>query len=73
MKTMHPNLEGFRPLRFGKIHLRCPKCGRKQANQGRQAGDPPKAVLMELLCPECVNGNFDMSTYRDGDYNEVPQ
>ncbi len=50
---------GFRKLRSGCIHLRCPKCGRKQSNNMRHPDDHPTAFLMELLCENCDAGTKD--------------
>lgn len=54
---------GFRPLRPGKIHTRCPVCGRKQSNMPRQKYDIAGAFLVELACPKCSDSSPD-----DGDY-----
>jgi len=43
---------GFRPLRRGRIHMRCPLCGRKQSNVRRERYDPEGAVLAEIPCPK---------------------
>lgn len=50
-------VSGFKPARPGKIHLRCPKCGRKQSNMDRHPEyDHPTAFLVELLCDKCGQG-----------------
>ena len=55
---------GFRPLKAGRIHLRCPKCGRKQSNMPRMPYDPPRAVLVEIFCNQCgAGGKTDFSGY----------
>jgi hypothetical protein len=58
-------VSGFHKARPGKIHMRCPKCGRKQSNMDRSAEhDHPTAYLMELLCDACGMGcKDDAPTY----------
>lgn len=47
---------GYRKLRPGRIHLYCPKCGRKRSNVRRNEDyDPPNAVISHVWC--C--GDFD--------------
>lgn len=75
--TMNENktmLSGFRPLRSGRIHLRCPKCGRKQSNMARYDCDPADAALAEVHCPKCASGSKDPGTqYFDASGREVEQ
>ena len=53
-------VSGFKPARPGRIHLRCPRCGRKQSNIPRHAEhDHPTAYLVELLCDKCGAGCKD--------------
>ena len=47
---MTDRMTGFKPLKAGRIHLRCYACGRKMSNMDRQADDPPDAVLCETEC-----------------------
>lgn len=47
---------GFQPLRKGKIHVYCHRCGRKQSNMERTDYDPPSAVLVHTECIRCGNG-----------------
>lgn len=42
--------DGFAKLKSGRIHLRCPICGRKQSNTVRQEYDPINAFLFEVPC-----------------------
>ena len=52
---------GFVKLKKGCIHLRCPGCGRKQSNVRRAEDyDPPDAVLVEVLCPNCGADTKDL-------------
>lgn len=51
---------GFRPLRPGRIHMRCPRCGRKQSNVVRQKFDHPTAFMFEELCDKCDHGCKDI-------------
>jgi hypothetical protein len=42
---------GYAKLRPGRIHLYCPKCGRRMSNADREATyDPPDAVLSHVWC-----------------------
>ena len=56
---------GFKPLRPGRIHYRCPGCGRKQSNMPKRDGkdgyppDPKNAFLAETCCPKCCVGHKD--------------
>lgn len=45
---------GFSRLREGRIHIRCPQCGRKQSNALRESYDPPLATLAEIGCGDCA-------------------
>ncbi len=51
---------GFAKLRDGRIHMRCPSCGRKWSNMKRQSYDPPNGFLAELGCEKCSMGGKDM-------------
>ena len=65
-------LVGFKPLKPGKIHLLCPKCGRKQSNNPREeAYDPPNAAVIQIQCPKCNGGDFDSEMYFDSKGNEI--
>lgn len=57
--------QGFKPIRPGRIHLRCPRCGRKQSNMPRAPLDPPKAFLLEVFCDCIQGGKDDFSGYYD--------
>jgi hypothetical protein len=63
---------GFKPLQPGRIHLMCPKCGRKQSNMPRCEFDPQSAFLVSIECPKCNAGDFGGAAYFDRDGNEVP-
>ena len=72
MREFPERLEGFGRLMEGRIHLRCPKCGRKMRNIRREKNDHPKAVLVEILCPECVGGDFGEEVFfYDGNGDEI--
>ncbi len=59
-------VSGFRTLKPGCIHLRCPRCGRKQSNAKRHPEyDHPTAFLCEDECDKCDAGNFPVPTYFD--------
>jgi hypothetical protein len=52
---------GFEKLRPGRIHLCCPRCGRKQSNTPRNPYDPPQAELVRIHCDKCGQGDKDCS------------
>ena len=52
------------------IRLECPRC-RRTVMAAREKFDPPRAVMAEIQCPECVGGDFDHTTYRDAKGDEV--
>ena len=56
---------GFRKLKPGCIHMRCPSCGRKQSNMKRSEHDHPTAFLVEMECDNCGAGNFESLDYFD--------
>jgi hypothetical protein len=62
---------GFRVLKPGRIHMRCPECGRKQSNMTRADYDHPTAFMMELLCDRCDAGCFPTPTYFDSRGREL--
>lgn len=52
---------GFRKLRPNRIHVFCPRCGRKQSNMPRDPeSDPPRAVLVHVYCDRCSAGCKDV-------------
>lgn len=56
---------GFRSLRPGRIHVRCPRCGVKRSNTPRGEDDPPTAALCEVECPKCGMGGFPTPEFFD--------
>jgi hypothetical protein len=52
-------MDGYKPLKAGRIHLRCPKCGRKMSNGPRADYDPLEAVLIETHCENCCGDDKD--------------
>lgn len=62
---------GFHPLRPGRIHLRCPHCGRKQSNSRRGEHDHPAATLVQVACGACAMGGFPTPDYFDAHGNPV--
>lgn len=73
-KSLHElRTSGFSRLREGRIHMRCPECGRKVSNTQRTEYDLPQAVLVENYCPDCAVGSKDPPiTYFDANGVEVP-
>jgi hypothetical protein len=59
---------GLPALEF--LPISCPKCGRR-ANSARYELDPPTAVRAEILCPDCVGGDFGTTTYFDAACREL--
>lgn len=59
---------GLPTLEF--LPISCPKCGRK-ANSARDDTDPRAAVRAEILCPDCVGGDFGTTTYFDAEGREL--
>lgn len=57
-------------LRVDRILLWCPECEMRYVAD-RVDTDYPEATLLEMRCPECVGGDFDLSTYYDAKGNEV--
>ncbi len=64
-------LKGFHPLKPGRIHLKCPTCGRKMSNTERCEDDPAAAVLIETECPECADGHFDDPAWFGADGEQI--
>lgn len=63
---------GFRPLKPDRIHVYCPRCGRRASNAHRAEYDPPTATLMHLLCGNCDAGcKVEGGTYFDDRGKEV--
>jgi hypothetical protein len=52
------------------LPIECPQCGRK-ASSARDQLDPEEAVRAEILCPECVGGDFGTTRYFDADGREL--
>lgn len=52
------------------IELTCPKC-KIRIPVIRQDYDPPAAMEVRILCPECWEGDFDLTEYFDQDGNYV--
>lgn len=66
-------VDGFKPLKSGRIHVRCPKCGRKISNSPRADYDPAEAMLIETHCPKCCGDDKESSVEyfaSNGDYLE---
>jgi ribosomal protein L37E len=63
---------GYQKLRPGRIHVYCPKCGRKLSNAHRGEFDPPKATLVHTWCVRCGSGGKDSSeTFFDARGKEI--
>ena len=66
-------VSGFKPARPGRIHMRCPTCGRKQSNMLRHPEhDHPTAYMVEIECDNCGQGNKgDCPTYYTRNGREI--
>jgi hypothetical protein len=73
-KSLHElRTTGFAKLRDGRIHVRCPDCGRKQSNAARLPDqDPSNATLIEVVCARCGQGCKDPESFWfDAEGNEI--
>lgn len=52
------------------LTLRCPKC-RKEMPTARSADDPAQAALMEIICPDCDDGDRHEPRYFRADGSEL--
>lgn len=68
-----PNVGKFRPLKDGKIHMKCSRCGLTRSNVNRSEFDLPKAAVIVMnFCPRCdKGGGFEESWYYDVDGKEI--
>jgi hypothetical protein len=63
---------GYQRLRAGRIHMFCLGCKRKMSNMVRQEYDPPRAELVQSMCPKCGQGGKDAPEYfLDGNGKEI--
>lgn len=63
----------FKPLKPGKIHLRCSRCKNTRSNMARSDFDPAGAAVMVLnYCPRCdTGGGFEDVAYYDRNGVEI--
>jgi len=63
----------FKPLKPGKIHLKCSRCKNTRSNMARSDFDPADAAVMVLnYCPRCdKGGGFEETTYYDATGKEI--
>jgi hypothetical protein len=63
----------FKPLKPGKIHLKCSRCKNTRSNMARSDFDPANAAVMVLnYCPRCDRGGgFEETTYYDANGKEI--
>ncbi len=62
----------FKPLKPGKIHLKCSRCKNTRSNMARSDFDPADAAVMVLNCPRCdKGGGFEETTYYDANGKEI--
>lgn len=52
------------------IVIHCTGCGRS-TKVPVDKSDPPGTVTANILCPECVAGDFDLPQYFDAEGNEL--
>jgi hypothetical protein len=62
-----PKIGRFKPLKSGKIHMKCFKCKLTRSNMPRESFDPINAaVLMSNFCCRCdKGGEFESIEYYD--------
>jgi hypothetical protein len=67
------NVGRFKPLKPGKIHLKCRRCKNTRSNMARSDSDPARAVVMVLnYCPRCDRGGeFEDVAYYDASGAEI--
>lgn len=53
-----------------RIVLHCPDCEGREVTS-RSPGDPDRATVMVIICPECDDGDFHSPIYLDDEGNEV--
>lgn len=73
--SMTISLQGFKPLKEGRIHLHCGNCGRKMSNMPTFGDEPEGAVVLQTLCPKCCDStgaNNPLETYFDANGEEIP-
>lgn len=53
-----------------KVKLKCPKCGR-QGEDERRDTDYHDSALVEIICPDCDDGDFHSEHHFDADGKEI--
>lgn len=55
----------FKPLKNGRIHIRCSRCKATRSNMARSEWDHPEAAVMVTnFCPRCdKGGEFEDAAY----------
>lgn len=53
------------------LTMECPTCKRVMTDVTREATDPPSAVRVVLICPNCDDGDRHSPTYFDATGAEV--
>lgn len=68
-----PGVGRFKPLKAGRIHLKCRRCKATRSNMARAEHDDPAAVVMVLnYCPRCdKGGEFEDVAYFDAAGKEL--
>lgn len=54
------------------VMLRCPECKQTMPTK-KEPSDPTEAVVVELHCPECLNGGWEQVSYYDKTGKEIAQ
>lgn len=52
------------------VVLRCPNCSRESVAE-RDALDPEEAAVVEIICPGCDRGDFNVPTFWAADGSEI--
>ncbi len=65
----------FKPIKPGKIHLKCRRCKNTRSNMARADFDPVNAVVMVMnYCPRCDRGGeFESVEYYDAAGREITE
>ncbi len=65
----------FKPIKPGKIHLKCRRCKNTRSNMARADFDPINAVVMVMsYCPRCDRGGeFESVEYYDAVGREITE
>jgi hypothetical protein len=55
-----------------QITFRCPKCRTQREGKRLDEFDPEDADIIEIICPQCDDGDFHAPVYFNTQGNEMP-